>query len=197
MKNLVNLILSLMSLFAVTSAYASTGGSHGAGHTPPSIDTLLWPAVNFTLYLFCMIYFFKKLAKPILKDYRIELEGSVTKQQNEKNMLQSEYDQLSEKLSNISEEKQEIVSELEKDGRDLANTILSAANQQAEKVSLSSKRRYELEAQKVSGEVKKTLMNKVVSKVKSQIATSFSADDDLKFIKSSIQADLSKIFVEK
>lgn len=181
---------------ALSFAYSTDVFASGASHfgEPPTIGSLLWPAINFSIFLFLVIHFYRKLAKPILRDYRIELEASVAKQQNEHNMLVTQQEQLKERLSQITQEKAELVSELEKDGRDLANMIVSTANQQAEKIIRSSKSRYNTEVQKVSSEAKRFLIDKVVSKVSSQISSSLTADDDAKYIHSSLDADLGKIF---
>ncbi len=189
-------VKSFIAVLLVTFANDVFAAPHGAGHEAAPLSTLLWPTINFSIFLAIVIYFYIKLARPMLRDYRVELESSVMKQKNEHNMLESEHEQLRERLSSISAEKQEIVADLERDGRDLTNVILSTATEQAEKTSTSSQRRYQLEAQKVSGEVRKTLIDKVVAKVKSQISASFSPEDDEQFIKSVMAADLDKVFVK-
>jgi F0F1-type ATP synthase membrane subunit b/b' len=189
--SLMNKLLVFLFILPDT-AFASMAQS--GNHESPSIVTLLWPTVNFLIFFFLCVHFYKKLARPVLRDYRIELESAAVRQQNEHSTLSSEFEQIKERLTEVSEEKKEIISELERDGRDLSAVILSSSNQQAERLSNQAKHRFALEAQKISGEAKKVLLNRVMQKVSDQLSGTFSAEDDASFIKKTIDSDLEKIF---
>jgi F0F1-type ATP synthase membrane subunit b/b' len=190
----MNLIKKLIVLTVIVPSLVFASSGNADHHEPASLSTLLWPSINFVIFLFLMSNFYKKLARPVLRDYRIELESSAVRHQSEHSVLNAEFEQIKERLSEISEEKKDIVSELEKDGRDLSAVILSTANQQAERLTNQAKRRFSLEAQKIGGEARNALVGRVIDKVSDQLSGSFTAEDDVSFIKKTIDQDLIKIF---
>ncbi len=178
--------LGLVSLsFLVGDVFASSN-AHGAPHVAPGIESLFWPTCNFVLYVILMVYLYRKFARPVLRDQRIELEAFVVRAQNEMTTLLSEASQLKERLAMIQEEKAEIIADLDKEGRLLADTVISQANEKSKRMKDDSKKWYASEVQRTKNDARKELVSRIVSKVKADLKVKFSMEEDRQFIKSSL-----------
>jgi len=179
--------LFALSLFLLSAnlAFASSF-AHGGAHSTPEIGSLFWPTCNFVLYLILMVFLYRKFARPVLRDQRIELEAFVARAQNEMTTLLSEASQLKERLAMIQEEKAEIVADLEKEGRLLADSIISQANEKARRLKQDSDKWYSAEIQRTKSDAKKELVRRIISKVKADLKVGFSSEEDRQFIKSSL-----------
>ena len=169
----------------VDTAFAS-GDAHGAGHAPAEIGSLFWPTCNFVLYVILMSWLYRKFARPILRDQRIELEAFVARAQNEKATLLSEVSQVRERLAMIQEEKAEIVMDLDKEGRLLADSIIAQANERAKRMKEDASKWYKSEIQRAKSDARNELVSRIVSKVKADLKVKFSQEEDKQFIKSSL-----------
>lgn len=172
-------------VFLVGDVFASSD-AHGAQHAAPEIGSLFWPTCNFVLYLILMVYLYRKFAKPVLRDQRIELEAFVVRAQNEMTTLLSEASQLKERLAMIQEEKAEIIADLEKEGRLLADSIISLANEKSKRMKDDSSKWYIAEVQRTKNDARRELISRIVAKVKADLKVKFSQEEDKQFIKSSL-----------
>ncbi len=178
--------LGLAVLFLSASEVLASSATKGAGHEVPDIGTLFWPTCNFILYLVLMTYVYRKFARPVLRDQRIELDAFVVRAQNEMATLISESSQIKERLAMIQEEKAQIVMDLEKEGRLLADSIISQANQKCTRMKDDSGKWYTGEVQRVESDARRELVKRIVSKVKADLKVKFSSSEDMQFIKSNL-----------
>jgi len=179
----------LFAVFALSPSLALAAGAHGDA----DISTLQYPTYNFILYLLLMTFVYKKVVRPILRDYRAEVESVVVRSQNEFATLDREIEQLKSRLDNISEEKSALVSELEQEGRNLAADVLSSANQKAERLIGDVAIRAESERQKIGYEAKKALIGKAFDTVRERLATTYSEADDKSLIQTSLSSTLREL----
>jgi F0F1-type ATP synthase membrane subunit b/b' len=170
----------LFSVVFIPSIVLAAGST---SHGDVSISTLEYPLYNFILYTFLMVFVYRTFARPVLRNYRAEVESYAVRIQNEHVTLERELDQLKYKLENISEEKNVVIAELEKSGREMADEIISQANQKAERQQQDLIKRAESERQKIFLEAKKELVGKVLESVKDRLVQSYSEVDDISLIK--------------
>lgn len=180
-------------LFAVLAFSPSLAVAAGGGHGDADISTLQYPTYNFILYLLLMTFVYKKIVRPILRDYRAEVESVVVRSQNEFATLDREIEQIKSRLDNISEEKSALVSELEQEGRNLAADVLSSANEKAESLLGDVAIRAESERQKIGYEAKKALIGKAFDTVRERLATTYSDADDKSLIQTSLSSTLREL----
>ncbi|HMO17676.1 MAG TPA: ATP synthase F0 subunit B [Oligoflexia bacterium] len=177
---------SILFLPLICFALFSSSDVFAAGSASSDIGTLLWPSINFALYLFLMIFIYRRFARPVLRNQKIEVESAVVKAQNEYATLESEYEQVRRQLENVAEEKTRIISELEEQGGVLASEIVALANQKAERLLSDVRIRVASETQKLSGEVLEVMLDGALGSVRNRLSTSFTESDDARFIKSVI-----------
>lgn len=175
-------ILLMPALFLADEALAAGSSGHG----DVSIGTLEYPLYNFILYLLLMVYVYRTFARPVLRNYRAEVESYAVRVQNEHVTLERELDQLKFKLENIAQEKELVISELEKSGREMADEIISSANQKAERIQQDFINRAESERQKIFLEAKRELVGKVIESVKDRLLQSYSEADDKSLIENAL-----------
>jgi F0F1-type ATP synthase membrane subunit b/b' len=157
-----------------------------AGHGDVSISTLEYPLYNFILYVLLMVFMYRTFVRPVLRNYRAEVESYAVRVQNEHVTLERELDQLKYKLENIGEEKEIVIAELEKSGREMADDIISQANQKAERIQQDFIKRAESERQKIFLEAKKELVGKVIESVRDRLLQSYSEADDKSLIQNAL-----------
>lgn len=179
-------ISTLVFVLSLTGISYASGDTHGAAHAPADIGTLFWPACNFVLYVCLMVYLYRKFARPVLRDQRIELEAFVARAQNEMLTLSSEASQLKDRLALIQEEKAEIIADLEKEGRLVADNLITQANQKAHRLKDDASKWYQSETQRTRAEAKKELVGRIISKVRADLKVKFSSEEDKQFIKSNL-----------
>lgn len=186
MLPLVKIISTLVFILSYATVCFASGGSHGAGHAPADISTLFWPTCNFILYICLMTYLYRKFARPVLRDQRIELEAFVARAQNEMLTLSSEAAQIKDRISMIQEEKADIIAELEREGRLTADALIMEANQKARRLKEDATKWYESETQRTRSEAKRELVGRIISKVRADLRIKFSSEEDKQFIKSNL-----------
>lgn len=186
-KFFVNLLTRFFLVLLVESSLLTfVYASGGAGHEKAGIESLFWPTCNFVLYVILMTYLYRKFARPVLRDQRIELEAFVVRAQNEKATLDSEISQLKERLSLVEEEKTEIVTRLEKEGRLMADNLISMANEKSRRMKQDLAKWHAGEIQRNKVDARNELVSRIVSKVRDDLKMKFSSSEDKQFIKSSL-----------
>lgn len=161
-----------------------------AGKASADIATLFWPTINFTLYLCLMVYLYRRFARPVLRNQKIEIDSAVVKAQNEYATLEREHEQLKLRLADITREKSEIVSGFEAEGRDLSNNVIAAANDKAERLLGDVRRRVESENQKMATEAVEKMLTGAIEQARARLSESFSEVDDINFIRSALSGSM-------
>ena len=136
MKKTLSLILVVVALSALP-AYASSGGEHG-GHAG-SIHDLLWPWVNFTLYVVLMAALLKKPFAKAWQDRREGIEQAVTAGAQEM--------QEAERVLMLARSRQQTV---DADCKNLNASILEDAKREGAQLIEDAKRRAEFLARQAN-----------------------------------------------
>ncbi len=175
-------------LFTPGLCYAASGG-----HTDAGIETLLYPALNFSIYMVLVFWVARKFVRPVLRNFRAEVESFAVRVQNEYVTLERELEQLRFRLEHISEEKSELVQELEKSARDISGEIALAANQKVENMRRDVLLRSESEKQKVYQAAKQELVAKVIHSVRDMLSKNYSEDQDKLLIRSVLSGSETQV----
>ena len=181
----VGFFVTFLIFSASDVAYAGGPSTSSAG-----IDTLLWPTINFILYLLLIYTLYRRFACPVLRDYRAEVESLAIRAQSENDTLRAELDQLGRDLSNIDEEKESIVADLEREGRNMAADILTLANQKVERLLLDTGTRISTEKSRIESDVRKELLSSALNKVLERISRDYTEDQDRQVIEASLVSEV-------
>lgn len=180
-------IHSVMALIAFGSflvtdhAFAAGAGSHNAG-----IETLFYPTLNFMIYCIIVVMVYRKFARPVLRNYRAEVESFAVRAQNEFVTLERELEQVRYSLENVSEEKAELISELEKSGQDISREVVATAEEKVRAIKKDVLLRTESERQKIIQSAKEELVGKVMVQVKDNLSKNYTEEEDKMLIRSAL-----------
>jgi F0F1-type ATP synthase membrane subunit b/b' len=174
----LSILFPLGVLFSPFLAHAAS-----SAHVDAGIDTLLYPALNFSIYCLVVFWICRKFVRPVLRNFRAEVESVAVRVQNEFVTLERELDQLRFKLEHISSEKEELVRELEKSGHDLSGEIIVAAEEKLAGMKRDMLLRAKSEEDKMHAAAKNELLKKVMVQVKEKLSRGFGEEDDRALIR--------------
>ena len=167
-----------VSILSALPAVALAAGHGAQAHGPaPTIGSLIWPAVNFAIYLIVMVYLYRRLVRPALKVRAVDFEQRLRKAAQSFQEADREHSLLDERLREIEIEKQEIKDRLTKEGTQMAAQVLVAAEQSGAHMMQDVGRRIERELQKARAEVRQEVINRATAAARKQLEAVSAADD--------------------
>ena len=159
----------------------------GAAHAEAGIESLFWPAVNFVLYLSLMSYAYRKLARPVLRNNRIEVEARISRAANLLHDAEREYQAIESRMEDIEEEKANLIARLEQEGRTAADAVVVAANQGAEKMRRDTERLALAERNKTLAELRQAVIQRATSNAREQLKSVISEEKDAELRRETIR----------
>lgn len=180
MRNIIVFIL-----FFPTLALASGGDHHGA----PGIETLVWPGINFVIYVAVMSYFYRKLGRPALigkahsvKEQIEKAEGALSAARNDLELVQRR---------DIELEKNELKDRIIGEGRMQAASIVEDAQALLRKLERDIELRINRDFGKVEEEFRTEVVRKASKLVRDEFLSSLSEVQDQELRKDALRSVLN------
>ena len=175
-----------LSVFVTSSpvyALAEAAAEHHAdagheAHPPASIASLFWPLVNFVLYSLLMVYAYRRLARPILRQRAVDLKEHLQKAKTALADADEKLDALKQRLETISCEKDELTERLMNEGKNIVQTVVVAADASVSQIKHETARRIAGETAKAEAEVRAEAILRATKMAKERIVRELSAEDD-------------------
>lgn len=165
----------------------AAGGAHG-----PSlgVESLLWPLVNFLIYLGILIYAYNRLVKPALYERSRQVVEKINKAAAVRLTAEEELKEVEERLRTIEGEKQEIREQLLVEGRNGVKEILKNAEQSAVSMRRDSERRMASDLGQAYNEIRKQIIKQAAERARRHLEAKLSPDDDYRLRQEALRAIL-------
>ena len=113
--------ISLFIFLQVGVAFAA-GDGHHAG-----LGTLFWPAINFALYLWVLVWGFKKIGRPALVQQNADVTENLARSASEIADANALLEVAKARIENIDSEKTALIARIEQEGENTSSTIIQKA----------------------------------------------------------------------
>lgn len=168
------------SLFgaSVTEAFAAAaehGEAHGAGSP---LAHLLWPTVNFCIYLGIVVYVVKRMVNPALKARALEIEAMLQKAHHDIAAADQELQSRLTRKAGISQEQQLVRDRLSHDGQRIAEEIVKNAELSAQQIRNDVQKKVDEELKRASAEVRGLVVEGSSKRARQILRETLSKDDD-------------------
>lgn len=153
-----------------------SGGSHGEAEAGPA--SLIWPAINFFLYLSLMVYLYKRFVRPSLVTRAAVFEQHLQKAAGVLEDAERELGRAEHRLREIKTEQDDIRRRLREDGEHLAARLIEQAQDTAAAMKRDVARRVEREASQARSEVRQMVVQRATAIARQTLERGISPDQD-------------------
>lgn len=154
---------------------ASGGEGHGA---PPSISTLLLPALNFSFYVALVLFCYWKFGRAALSNRSTQIAQQLDKSAALLAEAEDEFAQLKQRLAQIAAEKTEVIRQFEHEGQNLAQTITAHAEKSAAELKKDAQRRIMSDLSRAKAEIREEIVARATVLAKQRLLAELSAEED-------------------
>lgn len=173
--------LLLAPLLAPVEAFAAGAGPSGG------LETLIWPAANFFLYLCGVIYIYKKYITPVLRARKHAIEEHLGSSDKALRQALAEVEVLEQRLSTIDTETAEIAAQYKKDTERLEENIIAEAKNDAQNIREDAVRRSESEYKQAVFEIRKKIVEQATVKAEAQLKNEITPERDAQLRQHSVR----------
>lgn len=173
------LALALVVVTASTVASAAGAAHEGAQAAHPSVwQSLLFPSLNFALYLFLMSIVIRKVALPNIAMRKEKIASEIVSSERRLADAEQERSFLKKQLADVDTEKVHIVKDLEAEGRKMAEAVIAAGNRNAERALKDVSRIARGEKARAEEEVRTAIVKKASGLAREKIRAQLSGEQD-------------------
>lgn len=177
MKNKFPTLLLILTAVMLTSPGVAIAVSE-AGQ-PPSVKDLLFPFINFALYLALMV---KLLSGPLsnhLQLRRDNMESSIKRAAMQWDQAKRQLLDVQRRFSNLDNELNEISSRIESEGAKESAQVVADAEVQAKMIIQRAKHSASAEASALENEIRQELAQEVIRVASERLAKELNLESDL------------------
>lgn len=176
------LSLVILALVLVVPAFASATAEHAAA----GVGTLLWPVINFTLYAAIMVFGYKRLAAPALKQQRAEIQEQFETGRAQLADAQRALETIKARNENIEKERAQILAALEAEGGALAVAVLEKAVEDVGYKKGDLARRMLAEQSKLRLELRQAVVRRAALEARAALSEDLDAQRDMRLRRDAI-----------
>lgn len=156
----------------------SAFAGEAAHHEEPTIASLVWPTINFLIYLGLIGYAYAKFIAPALLARAAGIEAHLKKAASVISEAERDLYNLENSLKDIESEQQAIRERLATEGAQIAATIVKNAEVAAAGMKKDVSRRIARELAQAQAEVREQVIQNASRLARTKISEGLSADDD-------------------
>jgi F0F1-type ATP synthase membrane subunit b/b' len=192
LKSIISKLAVCCSLVLICCglAFGAGGGGDGAHHAP-GLDTLFWPAINFTLYACIMVYFYRRLGKPALVSRAVQVRDQLVQSAKSLAEAEGQLEKVKDRQESISGEREQIIESLNLEGQTISTTVIEQAHSSAQKIQNDIERRIKSDISKAQSEIRAAVVSRATVLARQALEAELSAEDDLNLRKAAISSVLS------
>lgn len=172
---------------AGADAHAAGHDAHGAAHHA-SLGDLLWPVVNFTAYAAIAVYLYRKSGKPALRNRKITIEQHLQRAAASLADAERALALSTQRAEDIAREQEQVVAELEAEGKRVAELLLQKADQSARSIRDDSRRLIGQELEKATATIRKQVVASASRMAREQLTGKISGEDDARLRREALDA---------
>jgi F-type H+-transporting ATPase subunit b len=140
-------------VFFIPQLVWASGGGEGSGHEP-GLSTLIFPVINFVIYLGIMVFAYFKLAKGALRERSVSVEENLKRSAEALALAQSEFAEMVKRLDALELEKIRLRDEFREEGRRMQEAIRAASEKTKADIQREAARRIENELKKAKADIR-------------------------------------------
>lgn len=162
------------------AADGHAGAAHDAGHGGhhKGIDSLVWPTVNFAIYLAVMAHFYKKFAVPALKARAVNFDEQFRKAERALEDAERELRAAHNRFDQIDEEQAAIDARFGAEAQALSREILEAARRSIAQIENDVQRRIESEKVRAFEQLRNEAVARAAKVARDKLRSGLSPEDD-------------------
>ncbi|MCC6932891.1 MAG: ATP synthase F0 subunit B [Deltaproteobacteria bacterium] len=171
MKAKLKVSLMPASLFIAQNCLAGT-------HGPATISSLFWPVLNAVIYVFVIIYLYRRYGRIAIKEHALKVTRHIESAARQLSEASSAFTRTKGRLDNIEVEREQVIKEYEDEGWRLAEEIKQQAVQNAQALKNAVKRQSAKELIQAQNELRQEVVAKALDLARKRFATELNNDDD-------------------
>jgi F-type H+-transporting ATPase subunit b len=179
---------ALVSVFALLLLPATAIAGGGELHHEPDLSTLLFPAINFVLYLGVMAFAYFRLVRKALHQRSVGVEDSLARSAQALAQAEEELNAAKQRLAAIEQEKAELRSDFLEQGRRLQETIRVGAEKSAAEIGRDTERRIAGELKKAKAEIREEVVSLAAKLARMRLTQELSGDEDRRLREETLSA---------
>jgi len=164
---------SFLAIFLAPSMALAAGGGEPAG-----LSSLLWPAVNFSIFVLVMRKLYRKHVSVLLRGRSASVKNHLDRARIDLAEAEESYQGLYNKLTNIEVDKRELFARFDTEGANLSKIILEQAGLQSQRVEADSKRQIDSELSQATKGLKRTAIEEAIKLAEAKLKDGLSVDQD-------------------
>ncbi|MGH7821463.1 MAG: hypothetical protein ACREQ9_16995 [Candidatus Binatia bacterium] len=174
--------LAAVLLVALPAAVAAVEpGAHGEHHAP-GIGDLLWPVLNFTLFLGLLARFVWPTIRGSVIERRRRIEGEIAAADHVAGEAGAELAAIEKLRSTQKEEGERIVKQLRAEGEQERAALVAAARRTAERLREDARRLGEQEAARAAHEIRREIAARAAARAAEILRQRIAAADEQRFL---------------
>lgn len=174
----IPLIAAQLAAGAHLLAGAALAAEHGAEHAESVGQQLLWPSLNFLIYIAILRFCIVRFVNPALRARSAEVEGQLQKAASDIAGAKSDLGVREERRRGIAAEQKLIRERLEQEGQRVAEEIVRNGALAAEQARADVQKKVEQELKRATTEVRELVVEGAAKRAREILRTSLSRDDD-------------------
>jgi F-type H+-transporting ATPase subunit b len=175
--------VSALDLFTVASAWAAGGGEH---HTP-TIDEVIFPAINFVIYAAVLYYFALPGVRNFLRARREEVVATMAQASAKKQQAEALVSEYSAKLAAADQEIRALQTTVSSEGEAEKGKLLSEAQTMAAKIREDARFLADQEAKAARQKIREELANQAEAAARDLLQRNISSADQGRLAQDFIQ----------
>lgn len=161
---------------AETHADGAHGGAHGGHHA--GIESLVWPTINFAIYLALMSYLYKRFAGPALKARAVTFDEQFRRAERALEDAERELRGAQNRADQIEEEQAAIEARFGAEAQSLSRDIADAARRSIAQIEADVQRRIDSEKARAFEQLRHEAVARAARLAREKLRSGLSADDD-------------------
>ncbi|MCB0324773.1 MAG: ATP synthase F0 subunit B [Bdellovibrionales bacterium] len=147
-------------------------------HPPAGIATLFWSAINFAFYAGLMLYAYRRLARPVLRDRSMQVAASIGRAREELDAAQGELELRQAQLEQVGEEQEALKERLAREGENIARNLITTAERSAMQIKSDMRRRIQGEQAKAEAEIRAEVVRLAAERARAKLRGELGGDED-------------------
>lgn len=174
-RDSVKAVGATVALIVTSPAFAFAAEHHEEEF---GVDSLIWPAVNFFLYVSLMVYLYKRFVRPLLVSRAAVFEQHLQKAAGVLEDAERELGRAEHRLREIETEQKEIRNRLTADGEHLAARLIEQAHENAAAIKRDVARRIEQETSQAQSEIRQLVIQRATGLARQALERGISPEQD-------------------
>ena len=176
--------MSVLELFTAASAWASAAGAEH--HTPP-ISDVIFPTLNFLIYVFILVKFALPLVRSFLQSRHEEVLSAITLASAKKQQAEALVRDYQTKLAGLDKETEAIQTEMRDEGEREKSKLLSEARALALKIKDDAQFLAEQEVKIARQKIREEMANHAEATARELVQSNLTAADQSRLVQDFIQ----------